>query len=179
MRISPRGRLLGSLTIGFLAFTAFWVSITAPLIAQDTTAFLEIAPAEFHQRYDAEERLLFKAILNTLGYAVSMESSDWDEETEAVVRKFQADQEIRIDGKVGPETMKAMMEALQGLTLSTGPMAAPDQTEAIQLGEILKYTTTNFKETDLGRVISVRGDSLTLYDWKKHRFVKVALKDVE
>ena len=170
---------MGGIPIGFFTLITLWISLPEPIISQDTTTFPDVTPAEFHRRYDAEERLLFKAILNTLGYTVTMETSDWDEETEDAVRQFQADREIRIDGKVGPETMEAMMEALQGLTLSAGPMAAPEQTEAIQLGEILKYTTTNFKETDLGRVISVRGDSLTLYDWKKHRFVKVALKDVE
>ncbi len=49
--------------------------------------------------------------LNRLGYSVSVDGT-FNEATEAAVKQFQKDQNLTVDGTVGPETGRALGSAL-------------------------------------------------------------------
>jgi len=59
----------------------------------------------WHEQYIAEERMLLKMMLQILGYPMEPQDPLWSPTDAATVKSFQRDHRIRVDGKIGPETM--------------------------------------------------------------------------
>ena len=67
------------------------------------------ASASFERGDDGQEVLSIQKRLVELNYTVSNLDGDFGPETEAAIKKFQADRGLDIDGVIGPETYKVLM----------------------------------------------------------------------
>ena len=68
-----------------------------------------IAFASFQRGDDGQEVLAIQKRLVELNYSVSILDGDFGQETEAAIKRFQADKGLEVDGVVGAETYKALM----------------------------------------------------------------------
>lgn len=66
----------------------------------------------YHQRYTPDERKTLKGILTLFGYNLDSTSDRWDKATRKAVRSFQAANQLEVDGKIGPATLRAMANAV-------------------------------------------------------------------
>lgn len=67
------------------------------------------ASASFERGDDGQEVLSIQKRLVELNYTVSKLDGDFGPETEAAIKKFQADRGLEIDGVIGPQTYKILM----------------------------------------------------------------------
>ncbi|MFQ6607307.1 MAG: peptidoglycan-binding domain-containing protein [Fidelibacterota bacterium] len=146
---------------------------------------------EWHNRYTGEEKLLLKNILFHLGYEIETDTSLWTAKNSEVVRKFQQDNLIKIDGKIGPETLSTMSLALQVLyrhesETASNELAQPlhgkilfRNTDKVHEGDIVKYWHYDFDKWLYSRVIKIVGTEVTLHDWRRDEIFVMDMDNIE
>jgi hypothetical protein len=77
------------------------ITVTAPLFDAD--------------RFNAEERVLLKAVLSGLGHPADIGSAKWDAEADQSLRAFQQGAGLEAEGERSPQTLRALAEAVERL----------------------------------------------------------------
>jgi len=144
----------------------------------------------WHEQYLPEERMLFKMMLQILGYPIEPQDPLWNPSNSGVVKRFQKEHKIRVDGKVGPETMGTMLRALMlyyeqisdipyVIDLDLLPPGVIIQNrERIRIGEIVKYFHSDLARFRYARVLSVHSNRVEILDWTRKETFIVDIDDL-
>ncbi len=144
----------------------------------------------WHEQYLPEERMLFKMLLKELGYSMNPTDPLWRPEDVAMIKKFQRDHKIRVDGKIGPETMTMMLRALSlyyeqisdipyvvDLDLLP-PGVIVQNRERVRIGEIVKYFNRDLARFRYARVLSIHNNRVEILDWTRKETFIVDIDDL-
>ena len=144
----------------------------------------------WHEQYIAEERMLLKMMLQILGYPMEPQDPLWSPTDAATVKSFQRDHRIRVDGKIGPETMGTMLRALllyyeqisdipYVVDLDLLPPGVIIQNrDRIREGEIVKYFHKELARFRYARVLSVHNNRVEILDWTRKETFIVDIDDL-
>lgn len=83
-------------------------------------ANMATALASFEYGDNGPEVLAIQKRLVELKYEIKLLDGDFGSETEAAVKRFQADQQLEVDGIIGEATYTALMQNLCLLTVPAG-----------------------------------------------------------
>lgn len=175
----------------YLIVTLIFASgITVPGVAQIGEGFSAPENILFHQNtFTFEERVLLKAVLTSLGYQADSETGQWDEETDLAVRMFQQTQDMIPDGRIGAQTLIEIATVLRdrekrydmepwvrrsGRRHSSAPTVSK-----VNIGETLKYLDFDSGKFKYGKVVSVSGNIVVLYDDDEGTYVDIDMEDIE
>jgi len=158
---------------------------------QEDTTDIAISALEYYERYNNEENLLLKEILSHFGYVINTDTSEWLVDDIKVVKQFQQKNFIRIDGKIGPETLSTMSfilhelykhngeESVLGSTQSTYGKILFNHYDHVQVGDIVKYWHYDFDKWLYARVIKIVGTTVTLNDWRRSEYFIMDMDHIE
>lgn len=144
----------------------------------------------WHEQYLPEERMLFKMILQILGYPIKPQDPLWNPVDVSVVKRFQKEHKIRVDGKIGPETMGIMFRALllyyeqisdipYVIDLDLLPPGVIIQNrERVRVGEIVKYFHPGLARFRYARVLSIHNNRVEIFDWTRKETFIVDIDDL-
>ncbi|MFQ6605515.1 MAG: peptidoglycan-binding domain-containing protein [Fidelibacterota bacterium] len=144
----------------------------------------------WHEQYLPEERMLFKILLKELGYSMNAEDPLWQPADVQMVKKFQRDHKIHVDGKIGPETMNMMLRALSlyyeqiadipyVIDLDLLPPGVIVQNrERVRVGEIVKYFNRDLARFRYARVLSIHKNRVEILDWTRKETFIVDIDDL-
>lgn len=150
-----------------------------------------ISPLDWHHRYDDEENLLLKEILSHIGYEIDTDTSIWSENGIEIIKKFQRDNFIKVDGKIGPETLSTMSFILHELYKHAGSESFQETSQPsfgdlafsnydhIRVGDIVKYWHYDFEKWLYARVTKITGTTVELHDWIRDESFYMDMENIE
>ena len=129
-------------------------------------------------------------MMQILGYPMEVQDPLWTPANAGVVKRFQREHRIRVDGKIGPETMGTMLRALllyyeqisdipYVVDLDLLPPGVIIQNrERIRVGEIVKYFHTDLARFRYARVLSIHNNRVEILDWTRKETFIVDIDDL-
>ncbi|MFQ6677183.1 MAG: peptidoglycan-binding domain-containing protein [Fidelibacterota bacterium] len=153
---------------------------------------VSVIPLEhWYDQYNEEENILLKEILSHFGYEINTDTSYWSSDDTDIVKQFQEKNFIRVDGKIGPETLSTMsfilhelfdhesIESIQGFTQPTFGNILFTNYDQVKVGDIVKYWHPDFDKWLYARVTSIVGTTVTLNDWSRRETFMMDKDDIE
>lgn len=150
-----------------------------------------LSEVDWHDRYTDEERLLLKDILFHFGYEIDTDTSQWTQENSEVVKVFQQDNFIKVDGKIGPETLSTMSfilhelyrhhdeESFQESSQSSIGKILFTNYDRVRVGDMVKYWHYDFDKWLYARVTKIVDTTVFLHDWRRDERFIMDMDDIE